>query len=272
MTKHRLDRLASKIWYQAVELGLGLSSPIAVELLLEGDRVKPDSDGIKRPRKWRNFCDGKRTPSDNPGALNVFDIAECHAPGTARWFRSPLWKALKGQFEHPDDLLELLCELPAIQGVIFPGSEHLEYDIPTENGHHALTGIAPLRKFEVDRIGECVGLDGLDLLEAIVLLLEYGQSTRNQSITSRSLDLYRAASPKICKIAELRYSFELLFEELEGRYTCFADVPPDEIFPPWHVRMPQLTQQIYDIDILRAAAFTTTAEKNGTYIGAISMK
>jgi hypothetical protein len=114
MTKHRLDPVASMIWYKAVEIGLDLDSPIAVELLLEDDRVKRDRyDDIKRPRKWRNYRQGKRTPKDS-GKNNVFDIAEDQAPGTARWFRSPMWKALKGKFANPLEVEDALAESAAI--------------------------------------------------------------------------------------------------------------------------------------------------------------
>jgi hypothetical protein len=268
--KTSLVHLPTMIWYQAVQRALGFSSAYKVEVFLEPTKVRRNNDGISRNNRWDLYRDGKRDPDDVAGG--AIEIAEAAAPGTARWIRTPLWKAVNGEFEFSDDLQNLLGQLPAIRGIVFSSSEQLEYDIPEENGHPALTGTAPVRRFEVDRIGECICLEGLDLLEVIVLLLEFGHLSRNSAVTSRALELYRAASPKICEIPELRYSFELFFEAVEGRYVSFIDVPPDEIFPPWHVRMPNLTQRIYDIDALRAAALTTTVAENSALVGTNSRK
>lgn len=254
MTKHFVDRMASRIWYQAVEDGLGLNGPIAVELSLEGDRVKPEKDGIKRPRKWKKFCLGTRTPPDIPGTLNVYDIAERKAPGTSRWFRTPMWKALKGEYEHPEDLLMAFRGLPALRRTVISESEPFEFAIPARGILPAIEGSAPFVKFATNRIGDCINLDGLDLLEAVVFVLEYGYLTRTPSITERSLNLYKEASPKICEIPALRYTFEQFFGAVEGKYTCVVDLEPEDIFPPWHVRMPELTQKIYDIDAMRKEA------------------
>lgn len=189
MTKQAIDRLATRIWYQAVEDGLGLDSPYAVELFLEGDRVKPDGDGIKRPRKWRNYCDGRRTPDDIPGTLNVFDIAEYKAPGTARWFRTSMWKALKGKIRSPDDLRRRIAGNPALREIVLCESSPVEFDMPAQEPLPGLVGSAPFITFETDRIGACIDLHGLDLLEAIVFLLEYGHLAHKPAITSKVLEL-----------------------------------------------------------------------------------
>lgn len=260
MTKSSIDRLAGMIWYQAVEDGLGLDSPITVELRLEGDRVKPDKDGIKRPRKWRQFSLGLRTPEDIPGNLNVFDIAEHEARGTARWFRSPMWKVLNGKIRSAGDVRKLISALPALNSIVLSVSKPIDVDIPAQGDLASIQGSAPFVRFEAARIDDCINLDGLDLLEAIVLLLEYGHLSCATSIISRALELYRAASPKICKIPALRYTFDLFFEAVEARYASPIDVMPDDIFPPWHVRMPELTQRTYDIDAMRKTALDWDGE------------
>lgn len=254
MTTHSVDRLATRIWYQAVEDGLGLDNPYAVELYLEGERVKPDKDGIKRPRKWRNFSQGKRTPADNPGTLNVFDLAERHAPGTARWFRSPMWRALKGAIDSSAELRRLIAGAPALRRIVLSESDPVDFAIPAQGDIPPLEGSASFIAFEAERIPDCAALEGLDLLEAIILLLEYGHLARMPSVTVRALDLYTRVSPKICEITELRYTNTLFFDEVEWRYASDIDLPPEEIFPPWHVRMPELTEQIYDIPALRREA------------------
>lgn len=53
---------------------------------------------------------------------------------------------------------------------------------------------------------------------------------------------------------QLRYTLDLFFEAVEDRYADFTDLMPEEIFSPWHVRMPELTEKIYDISAMRNAA------------------
>jgi hypothetical protein len=254
MTKHRLDPIASMIWYKAVEIGLDLDSPIAVELLLEGDRVKPDDDGIKRPRKWRHYRQGKRTPKDS-GKNNVFEIAEDQAPGTARWFRSPMWKALKGQFADRFEVENALAESDAIAAILFK-YEPLELDENDLQDLDLTDSAAPprYRIFQPKKILKCAKLEGIDLLEVVILLLEFGKSSQSLEVSKPALHLYEMVSPKIASIPQLEGFLPDIFEAIELRYTPDAAVQYDEFLPPWHVRMFDLYEKIVDIDALREEA------------------
>lgn len=265
MTKHRLDPLASIIWYQAVEHGLGLDSPIAVELFLEGDRVKRDHDGIKRPRKWRHFSQGKRTPKDVPGTLNVYDIAERQAPGSARWFRSPIWPALKDEFSTKYEVEDALSKLEPIATMIFKhetfglSAEELQ-DLADEMAEltakldRVPTQLTATHNVEPENIVLCAEFDELDLLEAVILLLEHGRLSGSLSVTRRALELYEASSTKIAAMPELAAALPTIFEKIESRYASNINTPYDEYFPPWHFRMPGLFEQVYDIAAMRAEA------------------
>jgi hypothetical protein len=255
MTKHRLDPIASMIWYQAVEIGLDLVSPTSVELFLEGDRVKPDADGIKRPRKWRNFSQGIRTPKDIPGKLNVYDIADRQAPGTALWFRSPMWKALKGKLANKYEVEAALAESEAIAAIIFE-YEVLEFDdeYRQELGLDDSDPPPTYRRFRPDNINRCIDLDGVDLLEAVILLLEFGSASGSLEITRQALELYKASSPKIAKIPEITAFLPEIFEAIEFKYTPDVNAQYDEFLPPWHVRLPDLYEKIVDIEAMREEA------------------
>jgi hypothetical protein len=238
MTKYTLDPIASMIWYQAVEISLDLDGPIAVELFLEGNRVKRDADGIKRPRKWRNFCQGKRTPKDIPGALNVFDIADRHVPGSSRWFRSTIWRALKGGFRDHLDIEQQLMRVPSIYSLLWPEDEFIYFD--DFEGEK----LPPLKQFRLDKINDCQNLEGIDLVEAVVLLLELGKILPSVEGSERALDLYGSTVPKMAKIPALELHFPDLFDAIENRYVPVHRTSPDEAFEPWQHRMPDFTNRV----------------------------
>jgi hypothetical protein len=246
---HPLGKLQTMIWCEAVRLALNIESIYTLERKVEPHKVKRDDSGSMHNNKFAKYETGKHVPIDKPGG--PIENAEKVAEGTARWFRSPLWAAMKGEFEESDDIRDLIRQRPTLQSILFSCDEHIEYDIAAHGDLPALVGTAPVITFEVNRICDCIQLEGLDLLEAIVLLLEYGHVLRKPAITSRALDLYQLASPKICEIPELQYSFELFFGAVEDRYANFLGVPIEEIFPPWHARMPELLERVYDIDAMK---------------------
>ncbi|AYN22259.1 hypothetical protein D3M96_17930 [Alcaligenes aquatilis] len=62
---------------------------------LDGERIRKRDTDVARPRKWDGYEKGKFVPADKPGPRNAIDQAEAVFPGTAKWFRSPLWDVLK---------------------------------------------------------------------------------------------------------------------------------------------------------------------------------
>ena len=257
MTKSRLDRVASMIWYQAVETRLELKNPGEVEKLLQGERIKPDKDGIKRPRKWRHFSKGRRSPDDIPGKLNVYDIADRQAPGTARWFRSPMWKALKGKLANRYDVEAALAESEALAAIIFE-YEVLDFDdeYRLELGLDENDPPPTYRKFRPDNINRCIELEGIDLLEAVILLLEFGRASGSLEITRPALELYKASSLKIAAIPEIGAFLPEIFEAIEFKYAPDVNAQYDEFLPPWHARLPDLYEKIVDVAAMRGNALS----------------
>ncbi len=222
------------VWYQAVELALRARSAYAVERRLQPENVRR-VDYVIRQGNWDGYRDGKHVPN-----IAKVRLAEGAAPGTAKWFGGPIYHALRGKltnFFHIDDYLSAHS---VIGPMIYPQEEFLD-------------GV-PIRQLKHSAISDCIALEGMDLLEAIILLLESGLLSRDRRRTDRALELYVAASPKIAAIPQLRFDFPRLFEMIEHRYTPTIDVDWDDFIPPWFVRMPDKEDPRCSIAELRAEA------------------
>jgi hypothetical protein len=110
------------------------------------------------------------------------------------------------------------------------------------------------RTFLPKQISKCAKLEGIDLLEVVILLLEFGKSSQSWEISKPALNLYKLVSPKITSIPQLQGFLPDIFEAIELRYTPDAAIQYDEFLPPWHVRMYNLYEKIVDIDALREEA------------------
>lgn len=94
---HPVDRLRTHLWFHVVKLRSGLPSAYAIEMKLDGDLVRKRGNEVARPTKWDRYRGGEKVPSDKPGPRNAIEQAEAFFPGTARWFRNPIWTVLRGE-------------------------------------------------------------------------------------------------------------------------------------------------------------------------------
>lgn len=95
-TSHPVDQVRTRVricWLKQVS---GLRSAYAIEMALDGDRVRRRLTDVSRPRKWDGYEKGTTVPSTAPGPRNAIAQAEGRFPGAARYFFSPLWSYLKG--------------------------------------------------------------------------------------------------------------------------------------------------------------------------------
>jgi hypothetical protein len=255
LANHPIDRLKTQIWYQAVEIALGKGCATAVELFLEPEKDKLDADNKIRPRRWRGYRDGIRVPKKTAHVSCAVEVAEPEAPGTARWFLSPMWRALKGEFLDRYEIEDALSKSESIGSIIFCNKDSLgltEADLQ-EYDSNIQTQLVAAHNLVLDNIGQCTELEGRDLLEAVVLLLEHGRLSGSLAVTRRALDLYDASSRKISEIPELRRHLRVFFEAIEDRYTPIFNTPAKEIFPPWHARLPDLVEEYFDIEAGKVA-------------------
>jgi hypothetical protein len=241
--KTSLVHLPTMIWYQAVERALGFSSAYKVEVFLEPTKVRRNNDGISRNNRWDFYRDGKRDPDDVAGG--AIEIAEAAAPGTARWIRSPIWQALQGRVTDKNEISAHLKSVPNIKATLFVEREAIciEVDGVTIGG--------PTYELVLENVDHCIDLNGLDLLEAIILLFEMATLSNSAALTARTLDLYDNASRKISKIPEIRRDLPQLLGVIDDRYTASVNIHNDAIFPPWFVRLPDLLEVYFDIDAMR---------------------
>ncbi len=255
--KDPIDVMRTKAWYFAVESELQVSTPYAVEVIVEAENKAKKDAKFAGLRRWAAYKGGARVPQDIPGRLNPINMAEERAPGTARWFRSPMWQALKGKLANRYDVEAALAESDAIAVIVFE-YEELAFDdeYRQELGLNDSDPPPTYRRFRPDNINRCLELKGIDLLEAVILLLEFGSASGSLEITSRALELYKASSPKIATIPEIRAFLPEIFDAIEFKYTPDVNAQYDEFLPPWHVRLPDLYEKIVDIEAMREEALS----------------
>jgi hypothetical protein len=92
---HPVDKFKTRLWFNVVKEVSGLPSAHAIEMELDGELVRARATDVARTKKWYEYKKGKTVPDDRPGPRNAIDQAEARFPGTAHWFRSPLWIYLK---------------------------------------------------------------------------------------------------------------------------------------------------------------------------------
>lgn len=87
---HPVNRLRTRLWFHVIKLRSGLPTAYAIEMKLDGERVRKRQFDVARPGKWDFYRDGEKVPHDKPNPRNAIDQAESWFSGTASWFRSPI--------------------------------------------------------------------------------------------------------------------------------------------------------------------------------------
>lgn len=214
--RHPVEEMRAAVWYDAVEQGLALPSAYAVEKYLEPKKVRK-KDGVIRPRKWDGYRNGKHTPSDA-----MIELAEVHAPGTEKWFRSPVWSALRDEIGGRFPAEQSLQSNPAIMKQLFRAVGDARY---------------PAISLDFEKIANCIELEGLDLFECVVLLLEAGFASRDVRFLSEAQELYFRATRKITETPQLARSQSQLLDWIEDRYCDQSSSAHGSIFIPWAERL-----------------------------------
>jgi hypothetical protein len=226
LRKTEVNLTRTMVWCQATMIALNVSSAYAVEKLLYPDRIRLTDGKINRPQKWDTYESGCSIPDLTRGITSSVFEAETKAPGTTRWFLSPFWCALDGQSLNYRDLELYLRANPVIASAI---CKYHEFD-----GHQ-------IPQIDVDNKTSLLELEGIDLVESIVLLLEIGRQSMSQHLIGNVLSQYVTRTTDIAGIPELRGIFHRVLDHIEDRYLAWLYVSYDNDFiPPWRVREPDL--------------------------------
>ncbi|CAK7046982.1 hypothetical protein NUK34_04010 [Kerstersia gyiorum] len=192
-TIHPIDRIRTQVWFSAVKHASGLRSAYAIEMKLDGDKVRKRDTDVARPRKWDGYAKGKAVPKDKPGVRNAIDQAESAFPGTAKWFRSPMWDVLKGKKFNQFEIEALLFSLdPRIVSMLFGKTSSAGGSAPRMLPFHA--GSARLLHY----------LPIFDSLVTIVLIASLAEAISSVELRNLAVKTYGTLSGKVREIPELR--------------------------------------------------------------------
>lgn len=98
-----LDSLRVMVWYQAVAEASGKSA-YALEKEFSPSYRQQE---FRSSSAWGKYRQGAALPSHPAAGLGLVDRVECAYPGTAHYYRSPIWRALENDPDRPLTHIEL---------------------------------------------------------------------------------------------------------------------------------------------------------------------
>jgi hypothetical protein len=214
---HPVDRVRTKLWFNVIKLVSGLPSAYAVEMALDEDHVRKREADVARPRKWDGYEKGATVPVDKPGPRNAVDQAEERFPGTARWFRSPLWAYLRGDPLDARAIEDALRSLePAVVSVLFE-------DEPREHERESRQ-----RPFSEESVGDLVAIGSFDALVAAVLLAGLSEVISSPELREGALDVYALLQTPLRALPEMDGIYPELYSLIDSRCKHWVYVSPNK--------------------------------------------
>lgn len=195
----------------------GLRSAYAIEMTLDGDRVRRRLTDVSRPRKWDGYEKGTTVPSMAPGPRNAIAQAEVRFPGAARYFFSPLWSYLKGELVGAAQFAQAIQTLDAdVVSLLFE-------DTPPSPG-------MPVRPkpFDDARAQQLCALGSFDAMVAAVLLAGLAESIASQELRVRALRAYLELQVRVRQIPILATLAPELFMLIDQHCKHWAYPSPSE--------------------------------------------
>lgn len=212
-----VDRLRTRLWFRALQEMSGLPTAYAVEMALDGDRVRKRNTDVSRPRKWDAYKRGAKVPADRPGPRNAIEQAEARFPGSARWFRSPLWRYLKNepfnarQFEDALRMIE-----PAVVSLLFEAAPREHEKVPRQ------------RSFDHDTADRLIALGGFDALVAAILLAGLSEVIASPDLRERALHVYVELQSPLWRMPVLEGIYAELFSQIDARCKHWVYLSPNQ--------------------------------------------
>ena len=203
---HPVDRVRTKLWFNAVKQSSGMSSAYALEMAFDGDRIRKRVTDVARPRKWDGYRKGASVPSDKPGPRNVVEQAEAMFPGTARWFRSPLWASLRGEAFDSRMIEDALRGLePEVVSVLFEAEPREHEKAPRQ------------RPFDANSVKQLLDIGSFDALVAAVLLVGLSEAIASPELRERALHVYVEIQAPLRQMPDMDGIYPELFSLIDHR-------------------------------------------------------
>jgi hypothetical protein len=221
-----VDRLFTIVWFRQVLALSDTRNAYAFEIRFELETSGEVITGANRKHAWDNYVSGKQIPNDNDSQNSRIAQAEKLAPGSARYFRSPLRHILKGGCFDETQMRLLLFALPQeIRAVVFedpkdPYSALCDFD----NGSALVL----------------FNRNDFDALEALILLNHWASHIGSRTLSDNLARLYREMQPNLKQCMEMRPIAKALFEHIDPffahRHFTKSTEAIDIVFP-YHLNL-----------------------------------
>lgn len=212
-----IDRLRTRLWFHVVQLQSGLSSAYAIEMALDGERVRKRESDVSRPRKWDQYKKGTKVPQDKPGERNCIEQAEAHYPGTAVWFRSPIWRLLKREtLDRRAIEAEMRALSPQVRALLFEAELRGEEKEPR------------FKTFEEAEERALLAMCNFEALVAMSLLVAQAEEIASRELHERGLQLYLNLQAGLMETRELAPFYPELFTFIDQRFKHWVYLAPNQ--------------------------------------------
>lgn len=214
---HPVNRLRTRLWFHIVKLRSGLPSAYAIEMKLDGERVRKRDVDVSRPTKWDFYRDGDKVPDDKPNPRNAIEQAEAWFPGTARWFRSAVWPVLRGEKCDRNFVEHALRQLqPEIVEILFESTPREHESQPRQ------------KAFDAENWQRLAALGNFDSLVVAVLFVALSEDIASPELRGSALRLYFELQHKLKAQPELAPFYEELFSWIDIRCKHWVYLSPSQ--------------------------------------------
>jgi hypothetical protein len=208
------DFLKGMLWFRAVSVRLGNASAYALEKHFDPLLFSQRDGKLTRSKKWDRYRDGKRLPSD-VSSDDIVARVDRELPGTAKWFRSPLWAAIDGSFSDRYVIDTLLRSLEDVHDLIFH---------TTNEGDVTQIKRRPADDAFFDSL---IQISSMDTLAAILLMAREAEVIASPQLRENALHAYLQFQPKICAMPEFSEIADRLFWHIDTTVKHWSLVHPN---------------------------------------------
>lgn len=199
-----VDILRTQLWVSIVMARSGMTL-YGLEREFLPEQVKYNGSKVIRPRRWDRYWEGKMGLQDLPAEDNLVDRVEARFPGTAHWFRHPIWPALSHDPMTEAAIVQGLKTLePAVRRAVltnkYPDGRRRLYRVATFHEHTRL---------------RLIQRGSFDALGAAVLMVRYSEVQSSPESRRQALKVYYALQSVIAAHAYLKGFYLRLFSLID---------------------------------------------------------